>query len=497
MFTESSSTATIVRLPPAADGERLLTFDELARQFRVSKKTISRWRRWGLVGRRFMFDGRPRIVFLQSSVNRFVADNAERVRRGTQFSRLTDEQRGQIVERARCLARSGGYFAEVGRQIVQETGRSLETIRYTLKQFDLEHPDAAVFPRLRRPPQPETKRQIFQQHCRGDSVDELASRFCQTRTAIYCILREMRAARIMELPLDSMGNEQFARLRSEAKGQELLRPLPETDLPTKKPHLPSGVPPYLASLYDVPLLTRTQEAHLFRKMNYLKYRARKLRDTLDANRPERRLMDQIERLYDEAVATKNRIISANLRLVVSIAKRYVGRAEGFFELVSDGNVSLMRAAEKFNVSLGYRFSTYASWAIMKNLARTIPSELRHRDRFCTSHAEMFNATEDPRTDQYEQESSQLRRESHVKRILNHLDEREQRIVVDRFGLIRGQEPLTLKQVGAAMGVTKERIRQIQSRALNKLRTAVEEDRIDFDMAISGPVHGATSQYDPD
>ena len=98
-------------------------------------------------------------------------------------------------------------------------------------------------------------------------------------------------------------------------------------------------------------------------------------------------MDRIKHLYEEAVSTKNQIIRANLRLVVSIAKRYVGPAEDFFELVSDGNMSLMRAVEKFDVGRGYKFSTYASWAIMKNFARTIPDVLRHRDRFSTSHAE--------------------------------------------------------------------------------------------------------------
>ena len=75
----------------------------------------------------------------------------------------------------------------------------------------------AIFPQFHRPLPTETKRQIFQQHCRGDSAEALAQRFCQTRTSIYRIIKEMRAARIMELPLDSMGNEQFARLRSEKK----------------------------------------------------------------------------------------------------------------------------------------------------------------------------------------------------------------------------------------------------------------------------------------
>ena len=268
-------------------------------------------------------------------------------------------------------------------------------------------------------------------------------------------------------------------MRSEKRDAEILGPLPAVEAPLKKPRLPSGLPPYLASLYEVPLLTREQEGHLFRRMNYLKYKASRLREKLDSLQPKSGLMDQIEALYEESVATKNQIIRANLRLVVSIAKRHVGPAENFFELVSDGNMSLIRAVEKFDYSRGNKFSTYASWAIMKNYARTIPDENRRRDRFRTSHAEMFTATEDARSDQYELESSQTQRESQVERILDRLDEREQQIIISRFGLHRGREPLTLKQVGAAMGVTKERIRQIEARALSKLRRAAEEDRIEF------------------
>ena len=324
----------------------------------------------------------------------------------------------------------------------------------------------------------ETRSQIYRQYRRGESVEALAQRFSQTRTAINRIINAMRAAQIRELPLDCIGNEQFASLHSREKEAEILGPLPPRDLPLAKPRLPKNVPAYLASLYEVPLLTREQEVHLFRKMNYLKYEASTLRAHSSLSQPNSTCMDRIEKLYDESVATKNQIIRANLRLVVSIAKRYVGRAGDFFELVSDGNMSLIRAVEKFDFSRGNKFSTYASWAIMKNFARTIPSAFRHRDRFCSNCPELFSTVEDVRSDYYEQESARICPESCVERLLDRLDQRERQIVTSRYGLTRGQERLTLEQVGTAMGVTKERIRQIQCRALSKLRKAAEEDRIE-------------------
>jgi RNA polymerase primary sigma factor/RNA polymerase sigma factor len=115
---------------------------------------------------------------------------------------------------------------------------------------------------------------------------------------------------------------------------------------------------------------------------------------------------------------------------------------------------------------------------MKNFARTIPDEHRQRDRFRTSHSEMFTATEERRSDQYEQESAQSQREAQIGEILERLDEREAKIIISRFGLDHSHEPQTLKEVGAEMGVTKERVRQIEARALSKLRVAAQEDKIE-------------------
>jgi RNA polymerase primary sigma factor len=146
-------------------------------------------------------------------------------------------------------------------------------------------------------------------------------------------------------------------------------------------------------------------------------------------------LEAIERLQEKVAAVKDLLISCNMRLVVSIAKRHAGQTDNFFELLSDGNMSLMRAVEKFDYSRGNKFSTYASWAIMKNFARSIPAE---------------QAT------------------FRVNRLLEHLSPRDREIVRLRAGL-DGSEPKTLEQIGQQLGITKERVRQLNVRIMKQLR----------------------------
>jgi RNA polymerase primary sigma factor/RNA polymerase sigma factor len=191
------------------------------------------------------------------------------------------------------------------------------------------------------------------------------------------------------------------------------------------------------------------------------------------------MLDEIEQLYEQAVEVKNQLTRANLRLVVSIARRHISDPDQLFDLISDGNESLMRAVEKFDYSRGFKFSTYASWAIKNNFARNYAAEMKHRDRFRTSSVEMFDAEPERRPDPHQQLRQQAARETDVRKVLKWLPDRERRVIVRRFGLAPGEEPKTLQQLAVEFGISKERVRQLESRAMNKLREAAAQEKIEM------------------
>lgn len=473
-FVEELSASA--NIPVEMAGEKVYTVNELSKKFNVSTKTVDRWRKRGLVSRRFRFGNRTRVGFLDSSVERFVREHSDEISRGSRFSQLSEQEREEIIRKARRLARYGACPSEVSRRLSRMFDRAPETIRYTLKQYDEEHPENAVFPNATAPLSDNKKQEIYQRYRRGVSADRLARDFCRTRTSIYRIIGEVRADRLFEQPIDYMDSDDFRKPDAE---EFILGPPPEVEKKGPRVKAPPGLPPYLASLYTIPLLTREEEVYYFRKMNYLKFRAAELRETIDRNRPKARDLDKLEELLQGAVEIKNFLIRSNLRLVVSIAKRHMKPTSNFFEMVSDGNMSLIRAIEKFDYTKGNKFSTYASWAIMKNYARSIPAEHTLLDRFRTGTDEIFQASRDDRSSQYEDEAVNSRQHQVIMAILDQLDERERAIIMHRYGLKQGTEPQTLEQVGAQFGVTKERIRQLESRALQKLRKIAHEEKLDI------------------
>jgi RNA polymerase primary sigma factor len=285
----------------------------------------------------------------------------------------------------------------------------------------------------------------------------------------------------------------------EAKGEAESRRRPDLDL-TVEPSLDS-LRLYLRSIGRVELLTAQQEVEL-------------------AKRIERGDM-----------VAKRQMVEANLRLVVSIAKGYLGRGLSFLDLIQEGSLGLIRAVEKFDYRRGYKFSTYATWWIRQAVTRAIADKARtiripvhmveklnrvaHVERQLVQRlgrepeaeeigeelrwtlrevrdilrvAQLPVSLEKPVGDEeeselgdfvaddgvvepFEEASEHLQRDG-VRKALNVLPERERQVIELRYGLA-GMEPLTLEEVGQAFGVTRERIRQIENNTLKKLKQLPE------------------------
>ena len=237
-----------------------------------------------------------------------------------------------------------------------------------------------------------------------------------------------------------------------------------------------GLSPYLASLYQTRLLTRDEEQFYFRRMNWLKFRAATVRGRLDRRRASERQMGQVEGWLAEAETVKSIIITSNLRLVVSIAKKFVDASNSFEELVSDGNMALIRAVEKFNFALGNRFSTYATYAIQRHFFRMSHRGRQQRNRFVASDEALKDRAAEPAVTEYCSADQIGMLKELFAGFLADLEPRERRIVVARFGF-DGKPPRTFRELGTAMGVCKERIRQIQTRAMDKLRGMAAEAKL--------------------
>ena len=456
--------------------ERLFSVADLAKRFDVSSKTIFRWHRRGLVGWRLCYaDRRVRLAFPEHCVRQFVAYNAGLVNRGSSFSQLSGAEREQIVAWARRLADNGHRTVNaVAKVIAAETNRAVETIRLILKSYDDAHPRAGVFnrPKLKVGANDE-RLKIWEAYVDGAGIAALAQRFGRPPAQIYAIITEMRGRDLKARTIEFVDSDEFRARNADELIIEDAHALGPNEASKSKTRVPADLPPYLRQLFYIPLLTAAGERALFRKFNYLKYKAVRLRDALDPESVKARELDRIEDLLSQAERVKSQITQANLRLVVSIAKRHATPFRDFFEIISDGNMSLMRAVERFDYSRGFKFSTYASWAIMKNYARTIPEQRQHRDRYQTGRDELLEVLSSPGPEEHETDYLPALR-SKVEQMLTTLDERESEILRQRFGLDDHGEPQTLQQIGERFGVSKERIRQLESRAMSKLRSDFSE-----------------------
>lgn len=285
---------------------------------------------------------------------------------------------------------------------------------------------------------------------------------------------------------------------------------------------------YLKEIGKVPLLSAAEEIDLAMKIEAGVAAAAELDKAEEEGRElERREKRRLGRVEQVGIDAKQQLIEANLRLVVSIAKRYVGRGMLFLDLIQEGNLGLIRAVEKFDYTKGFKFSTYATWWIRQAITRAIADQARtiripvhmvetinklvrvqrqllqdlgrdptpeeigaEMDMSADRVREIQKISQEPvslETPIGEEEDSQLgdfiedsqavvppdaasfsMLQEQLTQVLDSLADRERKVIELRFGLVDGH-PRTLEEVGREFGVTRERIRQIESKTLAKLR----------------------------
>lgn len=289
---------------------------------------------------------------------------------------------------------------------------------------------------------------------------------------------------------------------------------------------------YLREIGRIPLLTAAEEVELARRVEAGLFAEEKLRLTPDL---DSRLALDLDRLVVMGRMAKRRLIEANLRLVVSVAKRYVGRGLTMLDLVQEGNLGLIRAVEKFDYARGYKFSTYATWWIRQAMSRALADQartirvpvhvvelinrvvrvqrrmlqergyeptadevaaqldlapervgevLRLAQEPVSLHAPVGEEDDVALGDLIEdgdaaspvESAAFLLLRQHLEAVLSTLGERERKVVQLRYGLVDGR-PRTLEEIGRIFGVTRERIRQIESKTLNKLRDHAFADQL--------------------
>lgn len=464
-------------LPITEQKAKIYTIDELAEKFSVSERTIGRWRKTRhMLGRKYLFpDGQKRLGFLQSTVDKFAEQNPDLIAGAKNFTRLTEKEKKQLIQQASALARRVSLTRwQIIKKIASDINRSRETVRSTLAEFEKQHPGKALFKKPFGALAPEQAKEVYELYNSGVSIRHLTQKFHRTKSSIYRIIRQRKAKQLLVRKIEFIASDEF--LEPNAEEKILGKPLPARKVPVQKPVVSlelvkDSLPQYLETLKNTPLLTRQLEQDLFRRYNYLKYRACITRAKIRPANAAGSQITQTENSLAQAEEIKNRIIEANLRLVVSIAKKHLTSGVGLLDLISQGNLTLMGAVEKFDYTRGFRFSTYASWAIAKSFARTIPAEATRPDK--PGAVELFDVQRDMRiTEAANVAAVENARRSLKQVIKNNLDEREQYVITHHFGLAGSgvkKETKTLKQIGRDLGLSKERARQIELLALQKLR----------------------------
>ena len=492
-------------------GKKAYTVETLAQRFGVCQKTINRWRNDGLIGRYMRLDnGRKRLVFLAAGVDHYIKNHQDQVRRGRQFSQIDPHERRKIIH---TLEKFSRFCPDRRSEAIKRTARRYQRSNESIRKILSDHEQLTVKTRLfeKRPDfiKADQRAQIADLFAQGISVKELMARFSRSKSNIYRALN-IHWAQLLNLSrIEYIPSHEFSDPSIKMKtlsvpddlfeSHELLKSTPndpdsvvgEDKVSGKQREKPvDDMESYWQDIHAGQLLTQRQEAFLFRKYNYLKYLTDELRRNINLKNPRGTQIRQAQQYLRQAEQIKDWLIRSNLRLVVSVARKHTRRESELLELISEGNLAVMNAVEKFDYSRGFKFSTYATWAIVKRFA-TYRTKLSKRSRQIIQAVEQepLEVAQDLRVEPSMVVAVESARKSLFDVMRDTLEQREQTIVQEHFGLDEQQKvpglrkAKSLSQIAALVGLSKERVRQIELLALQKLRKVLTPEQ--FDVITNG------------
>ncbi|MBN1766455.1 MAG: sigma-70 family RNA polymerase sigma factor [Sedimentisphaerales bacterium] len=287
-------------------------------------------------------------------------------------------------------------------------------------------------------------------------------------------------------PNNSLSNKvssKISRMRLSIAEKDLLEEIlagPVSYIPDPRFNRPTIMNPVMEQKVEVlpsTPVSADDEQTLFLQMNYARHRLCQARRRLmRQSRWVKADTQEIFKWHQAQLDYRSKIVTCNMGLVLSMVQRVKYPGVEFTDLISEGSMALLRATEKFDCARGFKFSTYACRAILKGFSRAAKQSYRYRSIFPTQLDTTLDKDDTPERLQFEQQQDIV---DEVRRMMDdneaELSEIEMSVVKMRFSLPDEQNaPYTLKEVGARLGLTKERIRQIQNKALAKLRTVAEE-----------------------
>ena len=463
-------------------GEKVYTVMELSEKFNVSRKTIDRWRSQGLVSRTYIFeDSKRRVGIRESSMRNFISKHPEMFKRAVAFNRMNEEEKRQIIELAIEMAQQQPRCRhEIIEEIAKKVSRAPETVRYTLENYEKANGAGSIFSKPFGVIDPETAVKIQSSFAMGETVEQLAKKYNRSVSSIYRILNQVKAREIKNTEIRYVylpDFDQRARVNSILAEKIDFHTDPVQGIVSSKHDMTE----YLDIINSMPMLNAEQEKAAFTKYNCLKYLASKIKEKISISCPNASYIKQFEAYMSEAERIKNIIIESNLRLVVNTAMRYANRGYSFCDLISEGNLALFRAVEKFNCDFAHRFANFAGLYIQKVFAARLTEEWRRKDK--PKGIDMAGLAVTPASNPFKKLQDFEKKSHNLEAVINdNLTRTESYIIRNHYGItgtLLPQKPKTTKKIAEELGISKDKVKLNELKALQKLRHFLSKEEFEL------------------